>query len=185
MQRIPAIQPEAATGAAKSLFEAIKSKTGGVPNILRTMGHSTAALEAYLAFNEALSKGALTAAEREQIALACAGANGCDYCASAHTALGRSAGLSEAETKRNLIGDASDPKARALVAFVRHAVKERAVVSDSDLQALRDVGYTDAHIVEVVAAIAANIFTNYFNHIAATDVDFPLVATETVRLRQA
>lgn len=181
MQRISAIQPANAEGEAKTLFEAITSQMGGVPNILRTMAHSPAALGGYLAFSQALAGGTLGAGEREQIALACAGANGCDYCASAHTALGKMAGLSEAETKLNLVGEASDAKARALVSFVRKAVQARAVLSDADLAAIRAAGYGDVQLVEIVANIAANLFTNYFNHIAATDIDFPKVDAQAAR----
>lgn len=181
MPRITAIQPESATGDAKAVFDTVKAQMGGVPNIFRTMGHAPGVLAAYLNFSSALAQGALSNVEREQISLACAGANGCDYCASAHTTLGKMAGLSEHETQLNLAGDATDAKSRALIAFVRKTVKDRAILSDKDLNNLRVAGYNDEHIVEIIANIAVNLFTNYFNHIAETEIDFPKVDAQVLR----
>lgn len=178
MQVIPPIPPADARGATQALFAAIQKQMGGVPNIFRTMGHSPAALKGYLDLSAALAGGTLGAQLREQIAIACAGTNGCDYCASAHTALGRMAGLDAAEMARNLGGSASDPKAHAIVTFVRKVVRERARITPGDVDALRAAGIDDGQLVEIVAHIAANLFTNYFNHIAGTAIDFPVVKTE-------
>lgn len=185
MQRITAIEPDRATGEAKAVFDTIKSQLGSIPNIYRTMAHAPGVLAAYLNFSGELAQGTLSKVEREQIALACAGANGCDYCASAHTALGKMAGLSEHETNLNLSGDATDAKSRALITFVRKAIKERAIVADSDLSALRASGYNEEQIVEIIANIAANLFTNYFNHIAETEIDFPKIDGQAPHARVA
>lgn len=155
----------------------IKQQLGGVPNIFRTMGQSPATLKGYLDFSGALAAGKLSAKLREQIAIACAGANGCDYCASAHTALGKMAGLEPNEMARNLAGRATDSQADAVVSFVRKVVNARGRIADTELRALRDAGLGDGLIVEIIANIAANLFTNYFNHIAGTEIDFPVVRT--------
>lgn len=178
MQTIPALPADTNDQPVAALFAAIKSQMGGVPNILRTMGQSPAALEAYLGFSGALGKGTLSAADRERIALATAGANCCDYCASAHSALGARAGLEADEISEALRGQAIDPRANALVEFSRKVVDTRGLVDASDLASLKARGFDDGAIVEIIANISANIFTNYFNHIAGTEIDFPVVRTE-------
>lgn len=164
-------------GPAQAVVDSVKQAMGGVPNIFATMAHSPAVLEGFLSFNGSLAKGALSAALREQIALTIAGENSCDYCASAHTMLAKGAGVDEAEAARNLHGNASDPKVEAILGFVKKAVETRGKLASSDIADLRDIGVSDTEIVEIIAHVGANIFTNYFNHIAGTDVDFPLVST--------
>lgn len=178
MQTIPALPVETNDQPVASLFAAIKSQMGGVPNILRTMGQSPAALEAYLGLNGGLGKGKLSAADRERIALATAGANRCDYCASAHSALGARAGLDAGEITAALQGRSSDPRADALVRFTRQLVDHRGQLGPADIAAVKAHGFDDGAIVEIVANVAANLFTNYFNHIAGTEIDFPVVRTD-------
>ena len=180
MPRIPEIDPKTAKGEAKTLLDGVRAKLGGVPKIFATMAQAPKVLEGFLAFNTALGQGTLPATLREQVALTVAGANGCDYCASAHTALGKGVGLSQDELARNLDGRSTDPKVQATLDFVRSVLTNRGQVDDSAIGALRNAGYGDAEIVEIVAHIAANIFTNYFNIIAGTDIDFPVVETSQV-----
>ncbi|NKB45878.1 MAG: carboxymuconolactone decarboxylase family protein, partial [Alphaproteobacteria bacterium] len=161
-------------------LSAVKSQMGAVPNILSTMAQSSAALGGYLGFAGALADGKLSGSLREQIALAVAGANQCDYCASVHTALGQQAGLSQDETQLNLRGQATDPSNHAAVQFAVKIVDDRGNVSDADLAAVRDAGFSEEEVVEIVANTALNIFTNYFNHIAGTEIEFPLVRTENL-----
>ena len=175
MPRISPVDTATAQGEAKSLLDAIQGGLGMVPNIFATMAHAPKALEGVLGLNKALGGGLLPAKLREQIALTIAGANGCDYCASAHSALGRGTGLSADELALNLTGHSQDPKTAAALDFVAKAVAERGRLGDSDLGALRAAGYSDGEIVEILAHIGLNIFTNYFNHIADTAIDFPLV----------
>lgn len=177
MPRIQPIDHATATGEAKVLLDGVKAAVGAVPNIFATFVNSPKVLEGFLAFNTALGEGALSPQLREQIAVAMAGANTCDYCASAHTALGKGAGVAKEELARNLQGQSADGNTQAVLSFVRKVVTERGWVSDADVQSLRDAGFGDGEIVEVVAHIALNTFTNYFNHIAETDIDFPVVRT--------
>ena len=176
MQFIASINPNPADPAAE-LLAAVKKKLGTVPNILSTLANSPAALEAYLAFSGALDNGLLSKALREQIALAVAGANECDYCASAHTFIAKSLGVENGEATRNLAAESADPKTTVILKFVSDVVRNRAVFSDNSaaLDELRHVGITEAEIVEIVANISLNMFTNYFNHLAGTDIDFPFV----------
>lgn len=177
MPRIQPIDHATATGQAKELLDGVKGAVGMVPNLYATFAQSPAVLEGYLGLSGALGKGVLSPALREQIALVVAGANGCDYCASAHTALGKMAGVEEGELTRNLAGDASDTKVQAALDFAKAIVTKAGRVSDQDLTAVQNAGYVSAEVVEIIAAVTANIFTNYFNHVADTDIDFPVVAT--------
>lgn len=175
MPRIRPVDRAAATGEAKALLDGVKSAIGMVPNIFATFAQSPKVLEGYLAFNKALGQGRLSAKLREQIALAIAGANGCDYCASAHSALGKGAGLGAAELASNLRGQSAEPKVQAALRFVRAVVEARGWVGDDQVQDLRQAGFDDGEIVEIVTHIGVNTFTNYFNHIVGTDIDFPVV----------
>jgi AhpD family alkylhydroperoxidase len=112
---------------------------------------------------------------REQIALCVGEANGCEYCLSAHTVMGQNAGLNEKEIYLSRRGESVDNKVQVALSFVRKVVEKRGWVSGEDLEAVRDVGYSDEEITEIIANIALHNFTNYFNHIAEIEVDFPLV----------
>lgn len=173
MVRIKPLDPQTATGTSKELLDQIAQKNGKAINIQRVLAHSPAALQAYLGISGALSQGSLSPALRERIALVVAEENGCDYCLAAHTFLSERAGLSEDEILAARLGEAQDEKERAVVEFSRTLVRERANVGDEELQRLRDVGLSEGEIVEVVANVVANIFTNYINHVADTPLDFP------------
>ena len=175
MPRIQAINPEQAQGKAKELLDGVQKSLGMVPNIISTIANSPAALEAYLTSGKAFSGGRLDAKLREQIALTVAGENTCDYCASAHTALGKMAGVDDVELARNLSGDSSNHQIDAVLKFAKTVVAKRGFVSSADLQKIRDTGYDDGEIIEIVAHVTQNIFTNYVNHIADTEIDFPIV----------
>ncbi len=175
MARIAPIDPATAQGKAAELLAGVGKALGAVPNLMRTLAHSPAALQAYLGFGAALGTGKLTARVREQIALAVAGANNCEYCASAHAFLGGKLGVGAQEAQANLSATSSDPKVEAVLEFARQVVAKRGWVDDADVRRLRDAGYGDAELVEIIATVAVNIFTNYFNHVAQTEVDFPRV----------
>lgn len=162
-------------GQAENILDAVKVQLGGVPNIFATMANSPQVLEGYLAFAGSLKGGAIDAKTAEQIALAVAGSNACDYCASAHSALARGAGVDEAEIANNLHGRSADDRTAQLITFVRNVVANRGLVSNAEVDTLRDAGFDDQQLVEIIAHVGLNIFTNYFNHIARTEIDFPLV----------
>ena len=177
MQRIQSLTPDTADAAVSPLFDAIRKKMGGVPNIMRTMAQSPAALEAYLGFSSAVEGGRFTAAQRELVALAAAGENNCDYCTSAHSALGKMAGIEQSEIQQVVAGGDIDGTNGAIVTLTRKIVSQRGVLSDAEIEAFYAAGFDQGHLVELIAVTALNIFTNYFNHIAATEIDFPVVST--------
>ena len=176
MSRIPTPATiEAAPSSSHANLEAVKKQIGVVPNLFRLVANSPAALEGYLGMSGALSKGALPAPTRERIALAVAQVNGCNYCLSAHTYMGKNlAKLSDAEIAANRHGGSLDPKADAAVRFATRVARERGHISDADLQAVRMAGYDDAQIVEIVQHVALNTWTNYINEVAKTEIDFPV-----------
>jgi uncharacterized peroxidase-related enzyme len=161
---------------AQPLLDAVNQQLGVVPNLFRLVSNSPAALEGYLNLSGALAKGALPAATRERIALAVAQVNGCDYCLSAHTYLGKHlAKLDEQEMAANRGGRSNDPKADAAVRFAAKVARERGHVAESDVRDVRAAGYDDAQIIEIVQHVALNVWTNYINVVADTDIDFPVV----------
>ena len=173
MARIAPVNPATATGKAKTLLDAVKQKLGMVPNMMSTMAQSPAALDGYLAFSGALSSGLLDAKLREQISLVVGQNNACDYCLSAHSAIGKMVGLQPADITAARTGQASDPRRAAALSLASRIVETRGNLKDADVQAARGAGLGDGEIAEVVANVALNIYTNYFNHIAATEIDFP------------
>ncbi|MBI4547410.1 MAG: carboxymuconolactone decarboxylase family protein [Ignavibacteriae bacterium] len=177
MSRIKKVELEKASAEQKELLEGIKNKIGKVPNIYAGIAQSTAALKAYLSFADNLQKGMLDGKTREIIALAVAQYNGCDYCLSAHSFMGsKMFGMTEQQIRDFRLGKASDPKTQALLTFVIKVVDQRGGIDDSDYQQIRGAGYSEAEIVEILANIVQTIFTNYFNHIAQTEIDFPVVS---------
>ncbi len=176
MPRLNAIDPKEATGKAKELLDGVKTKIGMVPNLMRTFANSPAALEGYLNFSGALGGGLLNAKLREKIALAVADANNCEYCLSAHTAIGKMVGLNENEIAASRRASSDDAKTNAALMFAHQIVAKRGEVDDTDVRTVRAAGFGDGEITEIVANVALNILTNYFNHVAQTVVDFPKVA---------
>ena len=168
---------DAAPAASQPLLEAVKKQLGIVPNLVRLVSTSPAALEGYLGLSGALAKGTLPAPTRERIALAVAEINGCDYCLSAHSYLAKNlAKLDDAEIAANRGGASNDPKADAAVRFAAKVARERGHVAEDDLRAVKLAGYSDAQVIEMVLHVALNTWTNYINEVAKTDIDFPAVA---------
>ncbi|MEQ8764380.1 MAG: carboxymuconolactone decarboxylase family protein [Planctomycetota bacterium] len=180
----PRLQPldgELVPAASRPILESVQRAIGKVPNLHRTLANSPAALRAYTDMAQALSRGDLPVRLREQIAVAAAGMNGCAYCASAHTAIGQGVGLDRSELERNLSAESSDSKTTAVLAFVRELIERRGDVDESSLRAVREAGFEDRHLAEIVAHVAMNVFTNTFNVFARTPIDFPLVELEATR----
>jgi uncharacterized peroxidase-related enzyme len=175
MSRITPVERNTTDDGVRKIFDAIEKQLGLVPNMVRTMAQSPRVLDAYVALSGALRRGVLPAQLQEQIALTVAELNACDYCLSAHSVLGRAVGLSDDAIDASRVGTASETKASAALEFARAVVESRGGVSDRELARARQAGLSDAAIVEVVAHVALNVFTNYFNRAAETEIDFPEV----------
>ena len=176
MTRVSQIDRQAASGKAAELLDAIHGAFGATPNMFRTVAHSPAALESMWASFGALGKGVLGARLGEQIAVAVANRNRCEYCLAAHTALGRKAGASLDDMTAAQVGQSSDPRTAAALAFALTLVDARGAVSAEDIAKVRGAGFSDGEIVEILAHVALNLFTNYVNVAFDVPVDFPQVA---------
>jgi uncharacterized peroxidase-related enzyme len=176
MTRFPLIDPSA-PGDAKPTLDAVNAQLKMVPNLFRLAANSPAALSALVGMEGALAKGVLRARFRELLAITVAQENGCDYCLSAHTAIGKMVGLSESQLADARAYKSDDAKTDAMLTLAVQIVRERGAVNAAELAAAKAAGVTDAEIVEIVAGVALNIFTNYLNIAADTEIDFPVVRT--------
>lgn len=175
MARVAVIDPKSATGEAKALLEAVQSGLGMVPNFIRVLANSPAALQAFLGLHGIAGTGALDARTRERIALAVAEQNSCQYCVSAHTAIGRRAGLDNDEMLANRQGRSADAKAEAALTFARALVEHTGQVTAGEVEAVRAAGHSDGEIVEIITHVAMNIFTNILGKSTQVEIDFPKV----------
>ncbi|MEZ6196922.1 MAG: carboxymuconolactone decarboxylase family protein [Planctomycetota bacterium] len=173
--RIPALADAAAPAPSREILDATRRAIGMVPNLHRTLAHAPAALLGYTQLAKALAEGDLEPRLREHIAVGTAALNGCGYCASAHTAIGKGAGIAGDELARNLHGKSDDPKVEAVLDFAREYVESRGAVADAAIERLVEAGFDDAAIVEIAAHVGLNFFTNAFNNLARTVIDFPVV----------
>lgn len=178
MSRIPLLAPSDATGESKRLMEQIHGAFGATPAMFRAVAHSPAALQGLWSAFGALGGATSTIPARlgEQIAVAVADRNRCEYCLAAHTALGRKAGASSAEMAAAQAGESADPKTAAALGFALKLVDARGQVGDEDVRALREAGFDDGQVVEIIAHVALNLFTNYVNVALDVPLDFPAVA---------
>jgi uncharacterized peroxidase-related enzyme len=179
MSRLSIPTVDTAPEASKPLLAAVKQQLGVVPNLMKLVGHSPAALEGYLSLNGALAKGKLDTKLRERIALGVAEFNGCDYCLSAHSYLGANvAKLNQTELDAARDFRSEDARADAALRFARRVAESHGRVSDAELATLRAAGFDEAGVVEIVVNVALNVLTNYINNVAQTDIDFPKVGAK-------
>ena len=176
MTRIASIDPTTANGRAKELLDATQTQLGRIPNLYRSMAQSPATLDGYLAFRGALGKGVLSVQMRERIALLTAAVNDCGYCVAAHIFRGSKMGLSVSELAATQKSQSEDPKSMAALQFVDALLQSRGLVTDEDFTKVKLHGWSDEEIGEIVAHVALNVFSNYFNHVAVPALDFPAAA---------
>jgi len=176
MNRVPLIDRATAPAAVAGTLDEIHRAFGATPNMFRAVANSPAGLKAMWGFFGALGSGSLDARLGEKVAVAVANRNDCEYCLAAHTVLGCKAGASVAEMSAAQAGKSDDPRTAAALAFALKVVEARGQVSNADVQALRAAGFDDGQVVELLAHVALNLFTNYVNVAFAVPVDFPSVA---------
>ncbi|WP_290697293.1 carboxymuconolactone decarboxylase family protein [Lacinutrix sp.] len=173
--RIETLDPAKTTGKSKELFNAVQSKLGFIPNLIKVFGNSPATLQTYLSLGELTASGNFSNKYREQLALAIAESNSCNYCLSAHTAIGKMNGLDLEQAQQSRQGLASDAKDQAGLQFAQAVTENRGNVSTEAINAVKAAGFNDSDILEVVLNVVSNTLTNYVNHIAETEIDFPAV----------
>ena len=170
------LDPQTAPTASQPLLRQVEQAFGRTPNMFKAVSNSPAALQSMWAAFGALGTGTLGARLGEQLAVAIADRNRCSYCLAAHTVLGRKAGASAEQMHEAQRGRAEDPKTAAALAFALKVVEQRGQLDDADVDALRAAGFDDGQIVEILAHVALNLFTNYVNVAFDVPVDFPAVA---------
>lgn len=173
--RIPLLDATSARPDSRAVLEQVHASFGVTPNMFKAIAHSPAALRSMAGSFAALATGTLDAALAEKIAVAVADRNACEYCLAVHTGLGRKAGASADEMRAAQMGEASDPRTAAALRFALKLVNDRGQVSTADVQAMRDAGHADEQIVEVLAHVALNLYTNYVNVAFQVPLDFPAV----------
>ena len=156
----------------QKIFDGLKQKIGMVPNIYAAIAHSPVMLKALLAYGETIKSGEFSPKETEAIALTTGEENSCQYCLSAHSAIAQKLGFNEQEIVQLRKGGIEDTKLKALTALTREIVAQRGYPSHGLIEEFFSVGYSQAALAELIGLISLNIFTNYFNHIAKTEIDF-------------
>jgi uncharacterized peroxidase-related enzyme len=175
MSRVQIVDPKSATSPARELLDAVQAQLGVTPNFIRVLANAPKALEGFLGLYGAAGQFSLAKPMQERIALAVAEGNGCQYCVSAHTAIGRHAGLDNEEILLSRQGRSTEARASAVVAFARTLSDNLGDVSDAEFDAARAAGLSDAEIIEVIAVVALNVFTNILGKATEIDIDFPKV----------
>lgn len=175
MSRIHVVEIATATPAQKALLEAIQSQLGMVPNFLKVFANSPTALQAFLGLHGVANAGALDPLDRERIALAMAQQNGCQYCVSAHTAIGRKSGLSDAEMAAARAGTSEDPKSAAILKFAHSLMAKHGEVTALELTELRMAEVDEAELVEIITHVGMNFLTNILGKASLVEIDFPKV----------
>ncbi len=176
MGRIDIVTQDNANTEQKVLLDAVRAKLGMVPNFLAVLAQSPDALKAFLGLHAIAESGQLDPQTRERIALVVAQHNACAYCLSAHTAIGRKAGLETSEIEANRAGTSQNPKAAAAVTFAKALNEHLGEVTEAELDAVRNAGYGDAEIVEIITHVGMNILTNLIGKASRVEIDFPKVA---------
>lgn len=176
MSRITTITNETATPEQAALFEAIQAQIGMVPNFLKVFANSPAALRAFLGLHGIANEGSIDLLTRERIALALAQQNSCEYCLSAHSAIGKKAGLDNSEINANRSGSSNDSKAAVAVKLARSLAEHSGDITTAELIEARNAGYSDADIVEIITHVGMNILTNILGKASRVEIDFPKVS---------
>lgn len=175
MNRIPKIEKPEASQTVAALYDAVEKKLGIIPNMIKAMGNSRAILQAYLDLSSAMSRGILSPKTREKIALLVAEENACNYCLSAHSAIGSQMKIPQSEIESARRGESEDVREQAILVLTKHILKTRGNVADHVYADAIAAGVTNEEAAEVIGHVATNLLTNYFNRFAQTEIDFPRV----------
>jgi alkylhydroperoxidase family enzyme len=173
MQRLNSVNPQVTQGRTKELLETVQQAFGVVPNTAKVMANSPAVLESFLAFSAVMGGAKIGTKLHNQVKLTTSETNSCDYCTSILSAVAPSAGLSPADILAGRTGESEDRRTKAALTFAHAVLESRGKVGDEQLAAVREAGYVDAEIVEIVASVVLGCFTNFLNNVADTELDVP------------
>ncbi len=174
MKNLEILKKEQVAPETQEIFDNMKKAAGMVPNLYAVAANSHSGLKALLGLGETLKKGNFSGKEEEAIALAVGQTNQCGYCVSAHTALAKMRGFSESEALDIRKGKIEDAKLKALTDLAREITTSRGLPSQETTDRFFDAGYSKGALVDLIGFVALNTFTNYLNHIADTEIDFPV-----------
>ena len=172
MQRIHYVEPKTAQGRTRELLDTVQQAFGVIPNVARVMANSPAVLDSFLAFSTAMGGARIGTKLHNQVKLTTSETNSCDYCTSILSAVAPSAGLSADDILAGRTGNSEDRRTKAALAFANDLLESRGKVSNQQLTAVRDAGFGDAEMVEIVASVVLGCFTNFLNNMADTELDF-------------
>jgi alkylhydroperoxidase family enzyme len=175
MSRIHIVNPETATPAQQEIFDATRAKFGKHPLLMSAMTNSTALMNSYLTLFQNLTDGRFSKQLARKIGLAIGEENGCEYCISLLAAVARLQKLTEDDIELARHGKSTDLKEQALLDFVLLVVRHKGDLTDSEVQAVKDAGWSDEDVAEVFGHLILNFLTNYFWKVARTDIDFPVL----------
>ena len=181
MSRITPVDPAAASGRTKELLEEVERTFGSTPNLFRTAAASPTTLEAMLQLFQTVGGGSIDKGLGEQIAIAVAEVNGCSYCLSAHTAIGKLYGVGDEELESARGAVSADPKQQAALEFAQTVTLSRGAVSDADFEKGRLAGWSDPELAEILTHVALNVFTNYYAVAAQIEIDWPVLRVGEAR----
>lgn len=173
MQRLNSVNPETANERQKELFDTVENAFGMVPNTAKVMANSPAVLESFLGFSQAMGTSAIGEILHNQLKLSTSETNSCDYCTSILSAVAPSAGLSADDILAGRTGNSDDGRTKAALAFANDVLESRGKVSDMQLADVREAGFDDGEIVEIVTSVVLGCFTNFLNNVADTELDIP------------
>jgi alkylhydroperoxidase family enzyme len=173
MQRVHSVNPQVAQGRTKELLDSVQQAVGMIPNTAKVMANSPAVLESFLAFSTAMGKVQIGQKLHNQLKLNTSETNSCDYCTSILCAIAPSAGLSADDILAGRTGKSVDQRTEAALKFAEDVLESRGKVSNQQLAAVREAGFGDGEIVEIVASVVLGCFTNFLNNVADTELDIP------------
>lgn len=173
MKTLKPLTLEEANENSQTIFNVVKGKIGMLPNLYATMGVSDKLLGGFLTFTETLKSGEFTNKEYEAIALATSQANGCEYCLSAHTTIGKMNGFSEEDTIALRTNTIDDFKLNALVTLTSEFVNLKGHPSQTAIDNFLNAGYNKAAFTELIGVVALTTITNTIYHNGGFDIDFP------------
>ena len=173
MQRLNSVNPELADGHTKELLDTVQQAFGLVPNTAKVMANSPAVLESFLSFSQAMGKTAIGEKLHNQVKLSTSESNSCDYCTSILSAVAPNAGLTAEDILAGRTGSSEDHHTDAALKFAAAVLENRGKVNAEQLEAVREAGFKDTEIVEIVASVVLGCFTNFLNNVAGTELDIP------------
>ncbi|NLX95541.1 MAG: carboxymuconolactone decarboxylase family protein [Rhodopirellula sp.] len=175
MSRLQPVQRDRTDGKTRKILDEVQSSMGMTPNLFRIMANSPAVLEGFVSLRNCLENGVLEPSLREQVCLSVAEANRSEYCVAGHAAIGKTIGLSDEEIMDARHAQSPDSKVQAALAFAWEVADHRGDVMDSDIIRLRDAGYTEEEIAEIIGLVGLNTFGDYFAEVTQPAFDFPRV----------